>query len=199
LEKIACGKVNSRLFKSKSALRIQNIVEMKSGCNLEKTLNVDGLNHCYFYPMFMPQDKKMVYVRVAGTRISYISYCVFRNTSNALIEVEGVKYYPEICLSGGEFNIEVQLNKRESDGNPDKVFWFKFDGQCIIPQDTYPDVDRKQLEEVIFAPFKYQNLIKHQKNNIHRRKIENFFPSQVELKFTLRETFHRLNVLECSY
>jgi hypothetical protein len=177
------GKVK---FDSKS----RKIIEITSDCKLGEPL--DRLN---FYPMLIKPINRLVYARVAETRISFV---IDRINRIIPLKIEGIPYLPKISFPENDFNINVNLVK-EYDIRDELNFKFKFDGEYLIPEKLCDDnVLTNNLVNVIFQSFNCQKpFMKNCKAS------GNFFPfhflSYQNLKFTVQTTTNDSKILVCNY
>jgi hypothetical protein len=177
------GKVK---FDSKS----RKIIEITSDCKLGESL--DRLN---FYPMLIKPINRLVYARVAETRISFV---IDRINNKIPLEIEEIPYLTEISFSQDDFNININLVKEHN--TRDKLnFKFKFDGDFLTSKSLCNDnilIDK--LVNVIFESFNCQRPFMR-----NCKASGDFFPlhfsSYQNLKIAIQTTTNNSKLLVCTY
>jgi PLD-like domain len=181
------GKVELVQFASKS----RKIIEVTSDFKLG-----ESLNRLTFYPMLIKPINRLVYARVAGTRISFVIDRI--NRKNIPLKIGGLSYFPQVSFSEDDFNININLVK-ECDTRTNLSFKFKFDGEFLTAENSSAQNSlERDLENIVFQSFACQRpFLKTCK------APGDFFPFHLSfyqnLKITVQTTTNNSKILVCNY
>ncbi len=146
--------------------------------------------------MLIKPINRLVYARVAETRISFVTDRI--NRANIPFNIAGISYLPQISFAADEFNVNINLVKECGDGN-NLNFKFKFDGELLTSDKSgNKDILIEELENIIFQSFTCQNPFLKT-----CQAPGDFFPYHFSfyqnLKFTVQTTKNNSKVLICNY